>query len=218
LLFWGDSNCPFFDKIDKYKAKKGIILTTEPHNIENLKKLDVIYCESTPIYEQVRANGLYAVKAFGTDVDFYAPDEKVIKDVDFFYPATFSPWKRQSLISSLGNKLVCVGTVQPDGKKEYENCLLRGVHIIEGYYPPETIRLLYQKAKFVPIPAIHGSERTVLEAMSMNIMPTVNKNNKRALSYIEEYIKSGCLTPRDFVIQNYSHRVYADQILKGISG
>lgn len=216
IIFWSDSNCPFFEKLDKYKAKKAICLTTDPHNMENLRKLDAVYCESEPIYEAVRGAGIRAIKAFGTDTDFYCPDWLTEKTIDYFYPATFSPWKRQSAIAHLGDKLVCIGTVQPDGKEELEACQKAGVRIQVGYVPPEVIRDCYNRARFVPIPAIHGSERTCLEAMSMNIIPTVNPENKRTLSYVDEYIHSGCLTPRDFVLANYSAKKYAEQILKGI--
>lgn len=216
LLFWGDSDCPFFEKLDKYKAKKGIILTTNPHNIENLKKLDVVFCESVPVYEEVRRHGLHAVLAFGTDTDFYTPDWLAEKTLDYFYPATFSPWKKQSSIVYLGDKLLCVGTLQQDGEEELRACRGKGVRLQIGYFPPEAIRDCYNHARFVPIPAIHGSERTCLEAMSMNIVPTVNPENKRTLSYIEEYIHSGSLTPRDFVVSNYGAKKYAEKILKAI--
>ena len=51
----------------------------------------------------------------------------------------------------------------------------------------------------------------------MNILPVVNPENKRTISYIEEYIKSGYFEPRDFVLANYSEQIYAKQIMKGIS-
>ena len=73
IIFWSDSNCALFEKLDKYKGKKAICLTTDPHNMENLRKLDAVYCESEPIYEAVRRAGVRAIKAFGTDTDFYKP-------------------------------------------------------------------------------------------------------------------------------------------------
>lgn len=214
ILFWGDSNCPFFDSLDDYRAKKGIILTTDPTNFDNLKKLDVVYCESQPIYDAVRRAGIHAVKAFGTDTEFYKPDDTV-KDLKFFYPATFSPWKRQSTIAHHGADLLCIGTVQPDGVDEYEECLSKGVRIKEGYFPPEVIREGYRRAQNVLIPAIHGSERTCLEAMSMGIIPEVNPNNIRTNSYVLEWKASG-LDAREFVEKNYSAKIYAEAILKGI--
>ena len=61
ILFWGDSNCEFFNGIEKYKAKKGIILTTDPVNFDNLRKLDVVFCESTPVYEAVNAHNFLPI-------------------------------------------------------------------------------------------------------------------------------------------------------------
>ena len=216
ILFWGDSNCPLFDVIDSYKARKGIILTTEPHNIDNLKKLDVVYCESEPIYQAVRAQGIRAIKAFGTDTDFFKPDYTGKIDIEYFYPATFSNWKLQKDIAYLGDKLTCIGTVQPDGKEHLEACEKAGVNVEVGYFPVEKIRDYYDRALNIPIPAIHGSERTCLEAMSMNILPWVNPKNIRTNSYVNEYLSSGCKDPRDFVVKNYSHKIYAKQLLKGM--
>src|SRR3990167_6603916 len=149
ILFWGDSNCEFFNGIEKYRGKKAIILTTDPHNIDNLKKLDVVFCESEPVYQAVQMHGIRAIKAFGTDTRFYQPQGGK-KEASFFYPATFSRWKSQSSIAHLGKNLVCVGTVQPDGKEELNKCKDQGVRIIEGYYEPEKIRQLYDTSRYVP--------------------------------------------------------------------
>lgn len=224
LLFWGDSNCPFFDKLDNYKCKKGIILTTDPVNWDNLRKLDVVYCESQPIYDAVRANGLRAIKAFGTDTNFYDPAKspRTFQDIPYFYPATFSPWKRQSQIAYLGKDLLCVGTIQPDGNHELDTCTEYGVRVEEGYFPPEAIREYYSRASHVIIPAIHGSERTCLEAMSMNILPRVTQENRRTYSYLQEFfnwvfkIENLGKWTRDFVLERYSTEIYANQLLKGM--
>ena len=215
LLFWGDSNCPFFDQLDKYKCKKGICLSTMPQNFDNLRKVDVVYCESQPVYEEVRRMGIRAIKAFGTDTKFYTPTETV-KDIEYFYPATFSPWKKQSLLTHLGSDLWCIGTIQPDGQGELNAVANSGAHVEVGYFPPEKIKDYYNRAKKVIIPAIHGSERTCLEAMSMNILPEVNPENKKTYSYIEEFKESGHLFPRDFVVQNYSAVKYAKDLLQGM--
>ena len=216
ILFWGDSDCPLFSVIDNYKAKKGIILTTNPRNIDNLRKLDVIYCESDPVYEEVRRYGLRAKKAFGTDTSFYNPNVSALRDLEYFYPATFSPWKRQDTIAHLGKDLVCVGTVQPDGRGQIDECKRKGVRVEEGYFSPNVLYKYYNRARHVPIPAIHGSERTCLEAMSMNILPTVNPKNLRTISYVDEYMTSEYYSPREFVLANYSEEIYAKQILEAI--
>jgi hypothetical protein len=86
-----------------------------------------------------------------------------------------------------------------------------------GYFPPEKIRDYYRKSEKVIIPAVHGSERTVLESMSCDILPMVTcEENKRARSYLSEFKKSGLSSPREFIIKNYSGKKYAEDILKGI--
>lgn len=216
ILFWDDSNSEFFKHSPRYSARKGICLTTHPHNIQNLLNIDVVFVESEPIYKACRMHGLRTIRAFGTDTDFYKPIV-MKKDIEYFYPATFSPWKRQSEIAHLGKKLLCVGTKQPDGDKEYLACKKKGVRIELGYFPAQKIRNYYNRAKKVIIPAVHGSERTVLEAMSMNILPEFpHDTNMRAMSYVEEYKGSGYDSPREFVVKNYSHYKYAEDLLRGI--
>lgn len=217
IIFWDDSNSAFFSQLDSYNCKKALCLTTDPQNFDNLKKLNAVYCESTPVYEAVRAQGIRAIKAFGTDTDFYTIDDTVKKDIEYFYPATFSPWKRQADIAHLGEKLLCVGTVQPDGVAELQECLKKGVRVEEGYFPPEKIRDYYRRSKHVIIPAIHGSERTVLEAMACGIKPEVlNDGNIRTQSLIRELENSG-MGIREFVVKNYSAKEYAKSILRGLA-
>ena len=216
LLFWSSSQEDFFPLLERYKTeKKGICLTTNPHNPDNLRKMDVIFVESDPVYNEVRTLGLPVIKAFGTDTDFFKPSD-VKKDIDYFYPATFSPWKRQRDIAYLGKKLLCVGTVQPDGQEDYQACEKAGVQLEIGYFPAIKILSYYQRAKNVIIPAVHGSERTVLEAMACDIIPEINKENKKALSYFDEFRNSDFESPRDFILANYSHKIFAENLLKGI--
>lgn len=229
ILLWDDSNSEFFQHMSKYNCRKGLCLTTDPHNWNNLRQLDVVYCESDPIYNAVRQQGLRAIKAFGTDTDFFTPNFMVKKNIEYFYPATFSPWKRQSEIAHLGDKLVCIGTVQPDGKDELQACLNNGVQVMEGYFPVEVIRDYYQHTKKVIIAAVHGSERTVLESMACGVWPIVlHPENVRTHSYLEEFgeydktidkskYKNPGLRLRQFVIDNYSHVKYAQHLLKGMT-
>jgi len=221
LLFWTDTTDPIIAHHRGYKARKGLFLTTDPHDIENIRHFDVVFCESDPVYDAVRRAGVHAVKAFGTDTDFYKPavfDEVAnIRDIEYFYPATFSPWKLQGDIAYLGDKLWCVGTVQPDGQAHHDECVKNGCHVAVGYFKAEYILELYQRTQKMIIPAVHGSERTVLEAMACDIVPEVtNPANVRTRSYIEEYKKSG-LSPREFVVKNYSHTKYGDTIIKAFN-
>lgn len=216
LWLWDDSNSSFFQFIDNYKCRKGLSLTTAPQNWDNLKKVDVVFCESQPIYESLRAHGIRAIKAFGTDTDFFYPKEAK-KDIEYFYPATFSPWKQNDKLAYFGNKVLMVGTIQPDGREIYEKCKEAGVRIEVGYFPAEKIRDYYWRTKKCVIPAVHGSERTVLECLSMNIpVEVTNSWNHKAQSYLKEFEDSDFESTRDFVLDRYSHKTFASALLKGI--
>lgn len=215
IITWCDSNTKYSRFFFNHPAKRGIFLTTHPSNHHNLQGFDVVFCESEPIYDEVRMYGIHAVKAFGTDDAFFCPDGRET-DIPYFYPATFSPWKRQQDIAHLKENLTCIGTIQPDGMDEYNSCLQSGVNVKVGYFPPDVILDYYRRSESVVIPAVHGSERTVLESMSCGILPEVtNPQNIRAKSYINECVESG-LSPREFIQKYYSAKVYAKNILKGL--
>jgi hypothetical protein len=222
LLFWSSSREEYFKDLHNYDARKGICLTTDPHIPGNLHKMDVVFVESDPVYGKCRMHGLRTIKAFGTDTEYFKPNKSIKKDIEYFYPACFSNWKCQHRIAEeLGSKLLCVGTIQDDGQDQYNICRAFGVQTEVGYFPVKKIKGYYDRAKHVIIPAIHGSERTVLEAMSMNILPEVTDRirNKKAYSFIKEYNqakkKKRSLTPREFVVKNYNHFQYAEALLGG---
>jgi len=218
INLWDDSNSSFFQFIDEYPCTKSLSLTTAPQNWDNLKKVNVVFAESDIVYDMIRPRGIHVIKAFGTDTNFYHPNLNVDKDIEFFYPATFSPWKRQNEIAYLGNKLVCIGTVQPDGVEILEECRSRGVQIEVGYFPAEKIRRYYWRTKKCMIPAVHGSERTVLECMSMNIPVEVSNSwNHKAASYMKEFEKTNFETTRDFILDRYSEKTFAAALMKGIN-
>ena len=214
ILFWTDSQNPILQK--HYSCPTGLCYgSTFPPDVNKLRDLKVIYVENSITYDLVRRDGLRAIKAFGTDTDFFSPIKRE-KCMEYFYPATFSPWKRQSKIAHLGGNLLCVGEIQPDGQQEYKACLDAGVQLRGRYTPSAEIVDYYRWCKKVIIPARYGSERTVLEAMSMDILPEVAEDNDRAMTFINEFKESKIKSPREFVIKNYSAEKYAKQLLRGI--
>ncbi len=214
ILVWSDDQAPILLK--DYGCPMGLCYgSTFPPLLENLRKLKCVFVENSISYELIRRDGIRTIKAFGTDTDFFSPD-KTKKKYEYFFPATFNPWKLQGSIASLGSRLLCAGEVQHDGYGELQACLDNKVHVIPEYTPSKKIRDLYRQSEKVIIPAKFGSERTVLEAMSMDIIPEVNIENDRACTYLDEFEKSGIKSPREFVKKYYSAEKYAEQLLKGI--
>lgn len=220
VLVWTDSSDRFASKLPKRPSKLGLLLTTELGlDGGNLKNYDVVFCEAKPVYDAVRAHGVRAIHAFGTDTKFFHPeysDNNLGIVWHAFYPATFSPWKRQDIFARhYKDKGLLLGTIQPDGWGVYHESVKYGVNTMVGYFPVKMIRQLYLMSEQVHITGYEGSGRTVIEAMSMGLPVIVEKDNDKCQSYCTEWRKSD-LEPREFVLKHYSEKVYADKILKGL--
>lgn len=216
ILNWDNSTSGFIPQMNKLSGRKGLVLTTDlGMEIDALRNYDVIFPEARPVHNRLVAEGINSIKAFGTDTNFFKSRDSG-KVYEAFYPATFSPWKRQNIFSDkYQDKGLLVGTIQPDGWDIFKYCVERNTPTMVGYFPVEEIRTLYDKSKKVHITGWEGSGRTVLEAMSMGLSVEVIPDNHKAMSYIEEYKSSG-LSPREFVLKNYSEEIYANQLLKGM--
>jgi len=238
ILLWDSSNSGFIPKLKDYKARKGLCLTTDLGiNIPNLHAFDVVFAEAESVCQLVRNDGIRVIKAFGVDSNFFNDDQThITKYIPAFYPATFSPWKRQDLFAeAVRDNGVCLGTIQPDGVEIYRKCLELGTRTIVGYVPAEIVRELYRMSRAVVVTAWEGSGRTILEAMAMNIPVIVTKDNHKAASYLREAKAGEIVEPdvkaiqdtywkivnkkvntRDFVLKNYSGEVFAKKLLEGI--
>ena len=216
ILVWDNSTSEFIPQMIKHKARKGLILTTDlGMDIESLRNYDVIFPEAQVVTDKIRPHGIRAITAFGTDEQFFTPDITE-KEYEAFYPATFSPWKRQDIFAEMyGDKGLIIGTVQPDGYDILRKTIEHKANIMIGYWPVELIRESYNKAKLVHITGWEGSGRTVLEALSCGVPVKAAIDNHKCQNYIEEWEESG-LEPREFILQNYSARIYAKNLLKGI--
>lgn len=215
ILIWGDSRIPAFDYVKGHPAKKGLLLTTDlGMDIESLRNYDVVFAETQGIVDKIKPFGIRCIKAFGTDTDFFNPTNEN-KIYEAYYPATFSPWKRQNLFADRwGERGLCQGTIQPDGWDILKYTVEKKVNVFIGYAPVELVKSFYAKSKCVDITGWEGSGRTILEGLSMNLPVIASEDNHKCCEYIREW-KDSKLEPREFAIKYYSHIVYADSILKG---
>ncbi len=216
IINWDNSSSEWIPEMNKLPQKKGLILTTDLGlDIQSLRNYDVIFAEAQPVVDKIKPHGIYALKGFGTDTRFFKPmeSEKVWKA---FYPATFSPWKRQNEFArEHKDKGLLLGTVQPDGWDILKKCVKYKTKIMLGYYDVKFIRDLYAASECVHITGWEGSGRTVLEAMSMGIPVRAARDNHKCQSYLMELQDHG-LDSRKFVQENYSEETYADVFMKGI--
>lgn len=216
ILNWDNSTSEFIPQMKTYKQPKGLILTTELGlNVDALRNYDVIFPESNYVLELLKPHGIHAIKAFGTDEKLFRPVPSP-KLYEAFYPGTFSPWKRNDQFAErYKDKGLILGTIQPDGWEIFKNCVDSGSNVMIGYYDSEILPFLYCQAEKTSIYAYEGSGRSVLESLSCGVPVEVASDNHKCQSYIKEFIESG-LEPREFILQNYTAEIYADQIMKGI--
>lgn len=234
ILPWGVGSIGFNKKIEKYHARKALLCAGHYQDTENFNKFEAIFVESPLMYEKVRARGFRTILAFGTDTDFFKPRKRT-KIIDAFYPATYSQWKRQDLFTdALGSRGMTCGTVQPDGIDLYHRCEENKTYSMTGLMPSRLVAEMYSLSRCCVITSWHGSERTLLEAMSSNCPVVLTRDNELTTSLANEEVTlvepkiesiyngvqkalSGPANTRRYVLDNYSHQVYAKRILEVIN-
>jgi len=202
---------------------------------ENLELFDHVFVES-----QVYANTLeqagfnnYSV-AFGTNTDLFQPIEQN-KAFDAILPATFALWKRHNLFARAteGLRSLAVGYIYDDHEQEcWQDCLKSGVTILP-HTSAQVLKYLYAASRVCVVPSRSdgGSQRTVLEAMAMNVPVIVTDSDKFDYKYLyraepnAESIRGYLNTlldgeqstnTRDYVLENWSHKTYADALELGL--
>ena len=231
IIPWGVGSIPFNYTIEKYKARKAFLCAGHPQDTANFEKFEAIFVESPAVAKQILHPKV--VLAFGTDTDFFKPEEEE-EIFDVFFPATYSPWKRQDLFAEAtkGLKALTCGVVQPDGIEIYNKCKEVGGYTMAGLVPSKLIAKLYNMSKVVCITAWHGSERTALEAMASNRPLIITKDNEltcslagngyciepnpEKLRYWIEKLMDDTTDMRTHVMQRYTHQHYAQKLLSVI--
>ena len=177
--------------------------------------------------------------AFGTNTDLFKPKMKP-KVFDAFFPATFADWKRHKPLFApavYGLRACAVGYMY-DSHEDWcwKSCEEAGVLTLP-HVSAEALVHLYGSSHSVVITSRSdgGSQRSVLEAMAMNIQCIVMADSDKTSEYIlaanlkpvephpqaihEEILRVRGTTTnaRNYIMQNWSEQHYADAILKGLN-
>lgn len=236
IIPWGVMSIPFNVTIEKYKGRKAMFCAGHPQDTAYMEKFEAVFVESPKVQEQMSKHHANVILAFGTDTDFFKPTNEE-KMFDVFYPATYSPWKRQDLFAYSTDEFRALtgGVIQPDGQELYNLCNQINGYVMGGLIPTNLVAKLYNMTKVVLITGWHGSERTALEAMASNIPLIVVEDNDLVCSLvndeviivephfvkIKKAIKESLekkVNTREYILKNYSHHIYAQKILEVIGG
>ena len=235
ILTWGDMTRPNAVKLAKVGKPMAICFAGGEPNTYNTDLYDHIFVESKVYKEALENSGHPNVSiAFGTNTDLFKPivQNKVFSAI---LPATFAIWKRHNLFAEATRGLhsLAVGYIYHDHETDcWKDCLKADTTILP-HTSAQVLHYLYAASRVCIIPSRSdgGSQRSVLEAMAMNIPVIVTDSNKfdyehlyRAEPTVEsirgylDALLDGEQTTntRDYILENWSHHTYADALEEGL--
>lgn len=235
ILHWADMTRPNATPLKELGIPMALCFAGGNPEGENAPLFDHIFVESQVYYDQLKNNGYDVSIAFGTNTDLFQPVDKQPTIYDVIMPGTFALWKRHRLFASAVQDLTALacGYMYESHEQEcWQDCLKNGVHVLP-HVSAEVLRYLYAASKIcvVTSESAGGSQRTVLEAMAMNIPVIVTDSDKfdqehlyrsdpdaKSLRGMIDALLDGEheTDTRDYILKNWSHIQYADALEAGL--
>jgi len=232
ILHWADFTRPHAEPLKKLGIPMAICFAGGATDGPTVGCFDHIFVESEIYWAKLKADGKPVSIAFGTNTDLFVPVTQP-KVFDTIFPATFARWKRHQLYAEAtqGLKSLAVGYMYDDHEQDcWQTCIDHGVTVLP-HVSARVLHRLYAASKICVITSQSdgGSQRTVLEAMAMN-MPVIvtdsdkfdwaaeriyrcDPNPQELRSYINTLLDGEPdVNTRDFVVNNWSHINYADAL------
>jgi glycosyltransferase involved in cell wall biosynthesis len=235
ILVWADGTRPNIQPLQASGIPVYLLFTGGDCNLPSFAGFKHIFVENTSYLDVFKSKGYSTSIAFGTNTDLYQPIPDQPKVIDILFPATFALWKRHKLFAEAvgplpGVKIAC-GFIQPELESEcWQDCQKAGIAVLP-HVSGKALHRLYAASKCVCITSmsIGGSQRTVLEAMAMNIPLVVNGQSEKTTEYLKDggfgiivdptadAIREGIaqikpVNTRDYVLSKWSHGCYAKAI------
>lgn len=238
ILHWADTTRPNASVLFQLQKPMALCFAGGNPMGETQPLFDHIFVESQVYKDVFDANGVSCSIAFGTNTDLFAPIEQN-KMFDICFPATFAGWKRHDLYAASvqGRRSIAMGYMYTDHEQEcWQECLRLGTTVLP-HVSANVLKYMYAASRICLITSLSsgGSQRTVLEAMAMNLPLIITDSDKFDYAYesgkvfvaeptvesIRGYIDAILdgeqeVNTRDYVLENWSHIKYADALEKGL--
>lgn len=237
ILHWADCTRPNAMPLKALGKPMALCFAGGDTMRDNTMLFDHFFVESSVYKARFESMGKSVSIAFGTNTDLFQPT-KSARYFDAIFPATFALWKRHKLFADAvhGLRTVAVGYQYQDHEQEcWQICRDAGVLILP-HISAEALRTLYAASKCVVITSNHqgGSQRTVLEAMAMNIPVIVMNDSDKTTEYVREgggwivdpepseirraidSLSGVPIKTRDYVLSKWSHIKYAEALEHGL--
>lgn len=237
ILHWADMTRENAQPLKELGKPMALCFAGGETNSYNTYLFDHVFVESLIYKQQLDDLGVPCSVAFGTNTDLFTPIPEQTKVFDTIFPATFAAWKRHELYAQVAQGLnsLAVGYIYTDHEQEcWQECLRLGTAVMP-HVSAETLRYLYAASKVCVVPSMSsgGSQRTVLEAMAMNLPLVVTDSDKfdyltdecfrvepeaEAIRGTVKALLDGerTVNTRQHVLESWSHKVYADKLEEGL--
>jgi glycosyltransferase involved in cell wall biosynthesis len=235
ILHWGDTTRPNAAPTAALGIPMALCFAGGEMNGGSERYFQHIFVESEVYKPGFIRKGIPVSTAFGTNTELFKPMPEQPKYFDTIFPATFALWKRHELYAQAtkGLRSLACGYMYTDHEQEcWQICLDNGVMVLP-HVSAQSLRHLYAASKVCVIPSRSdgGSQRTVLEAMAMNLPVIVADSDKydfaegkvfQAEPYIQDIrtminmALGSEVSTRDYIVANWSERNYADALEKGL--
>lgn len=237
IIVWGDLTRPNIGPLRALQIPLTLCFAGGTTTHDNAPVFDHIFVESEVYREQFEDKGINATIAFGTNTKLFTP-RKQTKTFDTIFPATFALWKRHKLYAEATNGLrsLAVGYMYDDHETEcWQDCISNGVTVLP-HVSAEALAWLYAASRVCVVPSRSdgGSQRTVLEAMAMNLPLIVTDSDKfdfagervyhcspdaREIRAFVQTLLDGepDVHTRDYILEHWSEKNYADALEEGLN-
>lgn len=241
VLIWADGTRPHIPLLYDTGLPLYLLFSGGETNLHTFAFFKHIFVESSSYLETFKKAGYSTSIAFGTNTDLFKPLPEQPKVIDVLFPATFALWKHHELfaeaVAPLPGVKVAVGYIQRDGHERqcYDVCQNNGIMVLP-HVSAQALHRLYAASKAVVVTSssIGGSQRTILEAMAMNIPLVVTNNSEKTTEYLKdggfgtivdstaEAVRNAIIhiepaNTRDYILNKWSHHNYASAIELGLS-
>ncbi len=245
ILHWADATRPHAEPLKSLGKPMALCFAGGNPFGPTWHLFDHIFVESQSYKMQYenRGFGAQVSTAFGTNTKLFNHAHPMVrfqaKLYDACFPATYCDWKRHKLFAEAlhGLPTVTAGFMYPDHETYcWEEAQGAGALALP-HVSPETLRAIYAASKTCVITShwTGGSQRTVLEAMAMNVPLVVMSDSDKTSEYVldageglavepnpqairlaVDELKHQRVNTRDYVMGKWSEDHYADAIEAGL--
>lgn len=240
IIIWGDTTRPHARALAPLGKPMALCFAGGHFDGDARNYIDHYFVESEVYKGRFEAQGCSVSTAFGTNTELFQPIPAQHKLFDALFPATFALWKRHSLFAEAtkGLKACAVGFMYETHEQECWQVCEQAGNLVLPHVSAEALRHLYAASKCVVIPsrADGGSQRTVLEAMSMNIPVVVCGDSDKTSEYLrgqygyivapnasdirkvieDNTLDLSTINTRDYILSKWSEKHYAEAMNKWI--